>query len=765
MFRPHASPALITRLFVLLTACSLATTLAAAPPSVTKVTPLGIAPGQTSELTLNGSQLAGVTQLWSTWGVSIAPTKAEDGSLSFSVELPNDAQLGLHAIRVISPDGASDLRLMLVDDLSSVGEGQGNNTPDSAQSISTSCAIDGHVDNLSRDFYQFEVSADQRVSFEVLARRLGSPLDPSIILYDQQGHELAYADDSEGLSGDCQLCHTFETAGTYIIELRDIRYAGGGGHFYRLRIGDFPCLNVPNPMGVQRGTQTRVDFAGMSVDDASPDIINVPANWPHAWYPVSSRRADGNSSGFSFVAVSDSVEFLEREPNNTGPQANSVTLGMGLNGRFNEHGDVDRFTFEAKDGEHFVFQGITRKEASPADLLLELYDATGKQIARVDDAGKSEGALDHTFKADGMYTLAVSDLHRRGGSQYAYRVDVQTYQAGFDLAASVDHVNIPAGGVGDVTVNVTRRGHNGPINLSMEGLPDGWMALPTIVGAGMNAGVLTVQAPAEASTGNVLDNVRIVGTAKIGETDVRETATLNDALRSRWNQVSVIPKNTSLAFTAAAAPKPPFSLTVEPPEVILGKHLKTTVKVLAQRGDGIDGAIELAAILDKTAFPPEATVKVQPIPAGANEVSLEVTAGAKTPMGPFTVVLKGTHKKDKATHTAIAAPINYRIEEQLTMTVDPGERLLKREAELRVKVDVTRNPALGGGIRLNAEKLPAGVTAAEVIIPADQNSGEIVLTATTDAAAGEIADVAIKATAVDVEQVTLTSPLGKINIE
>ncbi|MCA9077297.1 MAG: PPC domain-containing protein [Planctomycetaceae bacterium] len=765
MIRSSASPELITRLFVLLTVSSFPSTLLAAPPSVTRVSPLGIAPGQTSELTLSGSQLAGVTQLWSTWGAAIAPTKAEDGSLQFAVELPQDAPLGLHAVRVISPEGVSDLQLMVIDDLSSVAEASGNNTPDSAQSINTPCAVDGNVDNLSRDFFQFEASANQRLSFELLARRLGSPLDPSLILYDAKGHELAYADDSEGLSGDCQLCHTFKTAGTYIIELRDIRYAGSGGHYYRLRIGDFPCLNVPVPMGVQRGTQTRVDFAGMSADDANPDIITVPQDWPHAWYPVSSRRADGTASGFSFVAVSDTVEFLEREPNNTGPQANSVTLGMGLNGRFEEPGDVDRFTFEATNGQHFVFQGVTRKEASPADLILELYDAAGKQIGRVDDAGKLEGSLDHTFSADGTYTLAVSDLSRHGGPQYAYRVDVQSYQAGFDLAASADHVNIPAGGVGEVTVNVTRRGHNGPINLSLEGLPEGWTALPTIVGSGMNSGVLTVQAPADAATAHVLDNVTVVGTAIIGDTDVRVTATLNDALSARWNQVSVIPKNVSLAFTAAVAPKPAFSLTVEPAEVILGQHLKTTVKVLAQRGEGVDGAIELAAILDKTAFPPEASVKVQPIPAGANEVALEVTAGAKTPKGPFTVVLKGTHKKDKATDTAIAAPINYRIEDQLTMTVDPGERLLKREGELRVKVDVTRNPALGGGIKLVAEKLPTGVTAAEVVIPADQSTGELVLTATTDAAAGEFADVVVKATAVDVEQVTLSTPLGKMNIE
>ncbi|MEZ6050521.1 MAG: PPC domain-containing protein [Planctomycetaceae bacterium] len=735
-----------------------------APPSVTTVSPLGIRPGQTSELTLSGSNLSGVSQLWTTWGTAV-PVSTADGSVQFSIELPSETPLGLHGLRVISPGGVSDLQLIVVDDLASVAEGQGNNAPESAQAITIPGAVDGHVDNLSRDFFQFEATAGQQLSFEVLARRLGSPLDPSIFIYDQQGHELAYSDDAEGLSGDSQLCHTFKESGTYLIEVRDIRYAGGGGHFYRLRVGDFPCINVPVPMGVQRGVSSRIDFAGMSVDDADPSHLTVPADWPHNWYPVSTRRVNGTSSAFTFVAVGDSPEFLEREPNNTLPQANNVELGTQLNGRFNEPGDIDRFTFTATNGQHFVFKGVTRNQAAPTDLVLELYDSGGKQIGRVDDAGTAEGVLDHTFNADGQYTLTASNLIHEGGDLYAYRIEAQPFQPGFDLAVSADHINVPAGGVGDVTVNVTRRGHNGPVQLTMEGLPEGWTALPTIVGTGMNSGILTIRAPEGAATANVLDHVSVVGTATIGDQEVRETATLNDSLRARWNQVSVLPRNVSLAFTAAVEPTPDFSLSIEPAEVVLGQHLKTNVKVVAQRGDQVDGAIELAAILDKTAFPPEATLKLQPIPAGSNEVTLELAAGAKTPQGPFTVVLKGTHKKDDATHTAIAAPINYRIDPSLAMTAAPSDRLLKKAGELRVKVDLTRNPALSGSVKLIVEKLPAGVMAAEVIVPADQSTGEVVLTATGDAAAGEFAEAVVKATAVDIEQVTVTAPLGKITVE
>ncbi|MGE0375914.1 MAG: hypothetical protein AB7I48_18675 [Planctomycetaceae bacterium] len=745
--------------------CLAADLLSAAPPSVTSVAPLGIRPGHSAEIVLGGQNLESVSQLWTSWGMSVAAAQAEAGSARFALEIPADVPPGLHAVRVLSPGGVSDLQLIVLDDLPGVAEGAGNQSVETAQALTLPCAVDGRVDNLSRDYYRFDAKAGERLSLEVLARRLGSPLDPALFLYRADGRELAYSDDAEGLSGDAQLEYRFDADGSYVLEVRDIGYAGGAQHVYRLRIGDFPCLNVALPMGVQRGQRTRIDFAGIGVGEANPAWADVPADWPHSWFPVSTRRPDGVASGFTLIAVGDAEEFLEREPNNTAPQANSIALGTQINARFDAPSDIDRYRFEAKKGQRFVFTGVTRNRAAPTDLVLELLDASGKQVARVDDAKTAEGSLDQTFSADGEYVLAASDLHRRGGPQYAYRIEVAPFQPGFELSVAADHLNIPAGGVGSLTVKVERLGHGGEIQLTVEGLPEGWEALPTTIGPGMASGELTVRAPAGAATTAILDAVRVVGTASIGGTIFRATATLADTLRGRWNQVSVIPRNVEQAFAAAAEPPPPFSLTIEPAEVVLGKHLKTTVKVVAQRSDSIDEPIELAAVLDKAAFPPDVTLNVQPIPKGANEVSLELTAGPKSPTGPFTVVLRGTHKKDNATQTAIAAPINYRLDTPLAVTADPGGRVLKRTGQLSVTVHVQRNPALSGEIKLTVAKTPGGVSAAEVIVPADQSSAEIILAATTDAAAGEFTEGSIEAVAVGNDQVTASAGLGKIVIE
>ena len=53
------------------------------------------------------------------------------------------------------------------------------------------CVVIGQVSAESSEFFKFTVAAGQRLSFEVLGRRLGSALDPWIKLYDaKSGREL-----------------------------------------------------------------------------------------------------------------------------------------------------------------------------------------------------------------------------------------------------------------------------------------------------------------------------------------------------------------------------------------------------------------------------------------------------------------------------------------------------------------------------------------------------------------------------------------------
>lgn len=738
-------------------------------PTISSIRPLAAAPGLTTELTLRGARLGQVRELRTSWGVSAVLTEGEgaaerpDDRATFPLTLPADAPLGIHALRVWGPNGVSSQRLFVVDDLPTVEPAARGLRWEEPSGIVPPCAVDGVMGNLERHYYQFSAAAGERWSFEVLARRIGSTLDPTLILYQADGRQLASSDDVPGLGGDCQLVYRCEQTGTYVLELRDIRYRGGEGAVYRLRVGDFPCIQATLPMAVRRGTTAVVAFAGID-EEVEPASVTVPEDWPHPWFAVPARRPGGSGCGFTLLTVSDQEEVVETEPNDPPEQAQVLAPGVNINGRLQTPGDVDRFRFTATKGARWVFTGMTRREGVPTDLVLRLLDAEGKQLAQADDDGVEEGRLDHTFAADGEYVLVVSDLLHRGGPAYCYRVLMSPYAPAFTLAVEGDALNVPAGGTVQLPVQVQRRDFNGEIDLLVEGLPAGYVAAPVRIGAGMKQGVLTITASSDAAPAP-LTPVRIIGTATVNGAELRVVADAAEWLRGQWNKLAVVPPSTRGELAAAGAPAGRFALRVEPEEVVFGRDLKATVTIRAERSEGLDGEIKLATLPDKGALPDQVALELKPIPKGEAAVTLEFSAKEKAPLGRFSVVLIGTLQQEKQTFTAPTPSIQYRLDPPLQVRVDVGEAKLTRGNSARWRVSVTRNPALAGVVKLTWKGLPAGVTASEVELAAEQSEGEVELTVAADAAQGEAGDITLTAAAGDKGQYQVETRLPKVTIE
>ncbi len=748
-----------------------AETHAAEPPVVSSLSRLTAAPGEQLSLTASGKGLAGGVQLWSTFGEPISADELPpaggmpETTRTFAVAVPASTVPGIHAVRVVSPGGVGVALPFLIDDLPSVAKVPGNQSQATAQTIAIPCAVDGRVDNLSRDYYRFPVTAGQTVSFEVFGRRLGSPIDASLYLYDDRGRILAYSDDAEGLSTDPQFVHTFAKGGDYVVELRDIRYAGGEAFSYVLRIGDFPCIHSSLPLAVQRGVATRVDFAGISCDDALPATVTAPADWSDDWFPISTRRVNGTASAFTMLAVVDSEEIVDREPNNHQPQAQKISLGPAISGRFDAPGDVDQFTFSAVKGQRYLFAGYTREIGTPSDLVFRMLNSSGKSIATADDNGAAEGVLDVTFPSDGEYTLELIDLNKRGGPQYTYRVVPTPYRPGFTLAASTETLTVPAGGTTSLTITAARRDYAGPIELSIAGLPAGVSAGPVYLGPGVNSVTTTVTADPSAKPLH-LTSITIEGRAEIQGSLFTSTASPVDALRARWNGVTQVSPRFRKALALAVGPAQGFSLQLEPQEIVLGQNLKATVRVVANRTAGFDAPIKLVTIPEKDGVPGNIAIELKPIEAGKSEVDLSISANDKAPHGPFSITIAGVHEKDKTSTTVLTPSLTLRLQEAFQLAATPmSTPMLARGAQLKFKVQVVRNPAYSGEVKLTCEKLPAGVSAAEVVLNADQSEAELVLSAAADAAAVNAAEALLRASSPAEAKITSTAPLPAFSVQ
>src|SRR5262249_15629277 len=153
----------------------------------------------------------------------------------------------------------------------------------------------------------------------------GSALDPQLSLLDPRtGRELpgGHNNDAPGLQTDPRLTYTFKEGGEYLIEVRDVMYRGGADHWYRLRIGDFPCAPVRGPLAARRGSQLTAHLAGPMVEGVAPVEVVVPQDPSIQTVWLTPKGANGLLGWPVALAVSDLEESVEREPNNEPAMAN-----------------------------------------------------------------------------------------------------------------------------------------------------------------------------------------------------------------------------------------------------------------------------------------------------------------------------------------------------------------------------------------------------------------------------------------------------------
>ncbi|MDA1163386.1 MAG: hypothetical protein O3B13_09815 [Planctomycetota bacterium] len=744
-----------------------------AAPTLTTTSPQAVAPGSQTDVKLQGGDLAGATQIWTGFlgKAELAPdvkgngTNAAQATWRFTV--PADTSVGIHGVRIAGPNGVSPLKLIMVDDLASVAQTAGNTTLDKAQELTLPVAADGAVANLSRNYYRIKVAAGQKLSVEVVARRLGSALDPLLRLLDAKGRELTYSDDEPGLRGDARLHHTFAEAGEFLLEVRDIRYQGGAGYFYRLRVGDFPCLSSPYPLGVTRGSVAKVSFVGPDAEGVGEVEVQAPSETNVNWVNVAARRTNGSSSGFAMLRVEDAQVAVEAEPNNELAQATRVELGHSINGRIDAPGDVDHFVFAAKKGQKFRFNAVTRRQGVPTSAWLRLLNADGGQVAAKEDFGVGDAFFDYTFPADGDFTLAIEELHRRGGAAFAYRVEAHPTAPTFDLSAAEDTVNIGAGSTAMLTVNVVRRGYNGPIQVALTNLPAGVTSNPTVIGPGMNTVVLTASSSAETAAGTFVP-VTVVGRGLNGTDEFEVVASTEEKLKAGFNALPWGPQNLDGQVAVGVSPKPQIRLRPEVGEIVFGQNLSATVKILVDRDEGFDEAVTLAITPEATkgGLPGNVTIAVAPIAKGQKEAVITFAATDKAPLGDFTAVLTGTIKQGKVTVVQPVPGVTLRLQAPMTLALVPAGDKFAVGTELKAKVTIRRNPALKGEATLTFQNLPKGVTIAAATIPADKNETEVTLVAAADAAKGAISNLSVKAeVTVGKVKVSAVSPNVKLTVE
>lgn len=369
------------------------------PPTISRVSPQGIARGMTVEMEIEGFNLAkasaiyfseqGVTgkilrvkelpdlpdvRIGANGGVStidLGPLPPRN-QVTVEIEIGLEAKIGPVNFRVLTPLGTSPMSTFLVEPFyGEAADVEPNDTIDNAPEVYLPAIFVGTIGrNGDVDTYKIKVRAGQQIVFENGATMLGSTLQPIVrILAEDQTILAEFGQD--GPDSVKAFAHRFAKAGTYYVHISDFQQTGRASHTYRLKAGDFPVVTGLYPLGLQQGKTAKIRAEGLNVGDGVFEVQGNP-NDRDAFAVMTHPKL---ATGASFNEIR--LELGQHPEVEAGPGVNQLAIPSTVNGKLQSSA---AFRFRAKKGEKLVFEVNARRAGSDVDSYLEVLDAAGKPI-------------------------------------------------------------------------------------------------------------------------------------------------------------------------------------------------------------------------------------------------------------------------------------------------------------------------------------------------------------------------------------------------
>jgi len=238
-------------------------------PYITHIFPLGGQRNSNAQVELHGANL---------------PTQSM--TINMSADHPP-----LHFVQVNHNGMSSNVLPFAVGDAGESREAEPNDSIQQANKVTVPVAVNGRIQRSGdADCFSFAAKKGERLIMEVQARRLDSPLDSIITLFNSQGGELREQDDADmgdpllTHHADSRLDYTFPADGDFIVRIRDIQAAGGEEYAYRLRIAppqpDFTLRTIPDNPRVGKSDTAMVTVKALRKDGFDGEINLAVQNLP-----------------------------------------------------------------------------------------------------------------------------------------------------------------------------------------------------------------------------------------------------------------------------------------------------------------------------------------------------------------------------------------------------------------------------------------------------------------------------------------------------
>ncbi|MGE5191514.1 MAG: hypothetical protein ACM3U2_03365, partial [Deltaproteobacteria bacterium] len=438
------------------------------------------------------------------------------------ITIAADAPLGQKLWRVSSARGGTGGRPFIVGDLPEFIESESNSIPGDAERVVLPVTINGQIaGERDLDYFRFDAAAGEVVSVDVAATRLGSPLDPVVEIQDAKGRRLAAQEIRVG--SDPVLAFRVPATDEYRLLVSNLNFHGGPQYVYRVTLTTAPYITFAFPPGGQAGTSGVVELFSLSGAGGlknRPETITFPAGPPSEFVFTGSTPVANAVS----LETTDLPTAGEAEPNDSAAAATPVSCPVIAYGRLSAGADEDWYAITAGKDQAITVECRLVPRGSGSLPVISVCDAGGGTLARASTVEllPKPCRLEWRASAEGKYFVHVRDV-RQGGGETPYRLSIRPAQPDFSLTATADFANVVQGARGELELKVDRQdGLTGPIDLAVEGLPEGVRFEPAQVPGGQEAVKLAFVATNEARPGDAL--LKITASAKAGDETISRVA-------------------------------------------------------------------------------------------------------------------------------------------------------------------------------------------------------------------------------------------------
>ena len=651
------------------------------------------------------------------------------------ITIAADASLGQKLWRVSSARGGTGGRPFIVGDLPEFIETESNSVPHTAEHVVLPVTINGQIaGERDLDYFRFEAASGEVVSVDVAAARLGSPLDPVIEIQDAQERRQAVEEIRVG--SDPVLAFRVHAAGEYRLLVSNLNFHGGPQYVYRITVSAAPYVTFAFPPGGQRGQSGAIELFSLARAGTLrriPESVRIAADAPGEFIFAGATPTANVVS----LEATDLPAVVEAEPNDSATTATAVSWPMVAYGRLSSGADDDWYAFTAGKDQAITVECRPFPRGSGSLPVISLCDANGGTLAKASTVEllPKSCRLEWRAPTDGKYFVRVRDL-RQGGGEAPYGLQIRPTRPDFSIVAAADFANVVQGGRGELELRVDRQGGlTGPIDLKVEGLPEGVSAEPAQIPAGQEVVKIAFVAIDDARPGDAL--LKITASAKAGEETISRLVTAAHLGRDVEGVSLGAPTVDHMELTVRH--KQVFRLLCN--EAYQYAHRGTIYPYLmeVERMNGFDGTI-LLELGDRQIMDLDGVQIVNStFPAGTSQIMLPVYM-------PETMHINvQPHSNIYAQGYAVfqdkwgQRQSMLQVSEMRCMIrpLPTVARLRTREKSVSVSagesrtcvLELDRTTNFSGAMRVELVEPPAGLCMAPVVIPADQSAAIATITA------------------------------------